>query len=266
MLIDTHCHLDAARFQQDRAETIERARRAGVQRMITIGCDVDNSYSAQAIAQKHDDIYFSAGVHPHNAAKPLGEHRPDGTDHRGWLAEIQQLALDEKCVAIGECGLDYYYDHSPRDVQKEVFLAQLQLAKHLDKPVVVHIRDAWDDAIHILKQEQNGFLRGVIHCFTGTQAQAEASLDLGFYLSIPGVVTFKNAGDLPQVVKSCPLDRLLVETDAPYLSPIPHRGKRNEPAFVKYTAQFCADLRALPLDQFIAVTGDNAQRLFGRLA
>jgi len=252
MLIDTHCHIDSQKFDGDRAAILRRARDAGVQRFITIGCDVDNSRRARGLAEIHDDVFFSAGIHPHEAEKA----------EDGFAQHLASISEHDKCVAIGECGLDYYYDHSPREQQRAVFQKQLELAAEVELPVVIHVRDAWDDCIPMLKDAQLKNT-GVIHCFTGTKEQAEASLELGYYISIPGIVTFSKAGDLPDVVVNTPQDRLLVETDSPYLAPKPHRGRRNEPAYVAHVAEKVAELRGTTVDDVHAFTGANAQRLFG---
>lgn len=250
MLIDSHCHLDARQFNDDRPMVICRARDAGVRAFLTIGCDVENSGRALGLAATHQDIYASVGVHPHEA----GKAQP------GYIDAIRNLAGHPRAKAIGECGLDYYYDHSPRDVQQDVFSSQVRLAQELGYPLVVHVRDAWDDCLRILRQEKPG--QGVIHCFTGTLEQAKASLDLGFHISIPGIVTFKKAGELPDVAKEVPDERLLIETDSPYLAPAPHRGKRNEPAFVDFVAEKVAELRGVSKKSLIDLTGMNACKLF----
>ncbi len=252
MLIDTHCHLDAKRFDEDRPEMMARARSAGVQRMVTIGCDVEGSHRALGLAKTHADVFCSAGVHPHEAEKA----------EAGFVDRLRAIAQHPKCVAIGECGLDYFYDHSPRERQAEVFAAQIRLAVELDMPLVIHVRDAWDDCLRILEDEGAAKPGGIIHCFSGSVEQAEKSLALNFYISIPGIVTFKKSGDLPTVVENCPKDRLLVETDSPYLAPAPFRGKRNEPAYVAHVAQKVADLWQTDIDDVLRVTGENAQRVF----
>ena len=251
MLIDTHCHLDAARFDSDRAAMLARARDNGVARFVTIGCDVDNSRRALGIAATHADVYASVGVHPHEAEKAAP----------GFVEDLRELSAHPRAVAVGECGLDYYYDHSPREQQQDVFRAQIALAKSLARPLVVHVRDAWEDTLRILQEE--GADRGVIHCFTAGPAEAEAALALGFYISIPGIVTFKTAGPLLEVVPTLPDDRYLVETDSPYLAPVPYRGKRNEPAFVRHVAEKVAELRGVSIDVVLEQSGANAQRLFG---
>jgi TatD DNase family protein len=259
MLIDTHTHLDAVRFDEDRAAAIARARAAGVERMINVGCDLPSSVRSLGLAQAHPDIFATVGVHPHEAA----DAPPDFDE------ALLALSKNPRCVAIGECGLDYYYEHSPREVQRAVFARQIAAARRAAKPLVLHIRasensgDAFDEAIDILEAEGARDVGGVFHCFTGTWAQGRRGLDLGFHLSMPGVVTFKTAGELPDVARKAPLDRLLVETDAPYMAPVPHRGKRNEPAFVALTAAFVAEVRAEDRLAFIEATGANARRLFG---
>ena len=253
MLIDTHCHLDTDRFDPDRAAVIARARQAGVARMITIGCDVANSERALGLACTHRDLFAAVGVHPHEAGKVA----PD------FIDAIERLSAHPRAVAIGECGLDYYYDNAPRTAQREVFVAQVRLATRVDLPLVIHVRDAWDDLLTLLRAETLRKVPGVIHCFTGTSEQAKAALELGFYLSIPGIVTFSKPGDVAAVAQSAPLDRLLIETDSPFLAPKPHRGKRNEPAYVRHVAEKVAELRNMPLDDVITATGENATRLFG---
>ncbi|HEY4219922.1 MAG TPA: TatD family hydrolase [Myxococcota bacterium] len=263
MLVDSHCHLDTDRFDPDRTATIERARAAGVARMVNVGCDLASSLRSLGLAQTHADIFATVGVHPHEA-----KDVPADFDE-----QLVALAANARCVAIGECGLDYHYDHSPRDVQRAIFARQIAVAKRARKPLVLHVRpsshgdgaghDAFDDALDILKTEGARDVGGVFHCFTGTVAQSVRALDFGFYLSLPGVVTFKSAGELPDVAKRSPRERLLVETDAPFMAPTPHRGKRNEPAFVALTAAFVADVRGEDARAFTDATGDNARRLFG---
>ncbi len=257
MLVDSHTHLDAERFDGDRAATIARARAAGVERMVNVGCDLPSSERSLGLAHTHADIFATVGIHPHEA-----KLAPDGFDDT-----LVALAADPRCVAVGECGLDYHYDLSPRDVQRAVFARQIAAALRAHKPLVLHIRpkdgrDAFDDALEILEGEGARDAGGVFHCFTGTVEQAKRALDLGFYLSMPGVVTFKSAGELPEVARMAPGDRLLVETDAPYMAPVPHRGKRNEPAFVALTAAFVAEVRGEDRRAFVEATGENACRLF----
>lgn len=221
--------------------------------MINVGCDLPSSLRSLGLAQTHADIFATVGVHPHEA-----KDAPQDFDDR-----LVELARNARCVAIGECGLDFFYDHSPRDVQRTVFARQIAAARRARKPLVLHVRDAFDEALDVLTAEDARDVGGVFHCFTGTWEQGRRALELGFYLSMPGVVTFKNAGELPEVARKSPIDRLLVETDAPYMAPVPHRGKRNEPAFVAHTAAFIAEVRGEDRLAFIEATGANARRLFG---
>ena len=244
MLIDSHCHLE------DLA-VLERARQAGVEKLINIGCDILSSKQARDFGVSQAGVYFSAGIHPHEASKV-------GAD---YISELRGLAQDPKCVGIGECGLDYYYDHSDRDSQKRVFVEQLALARELNKPLIIHVRDAYEDCLSLLIAGHPT----VIHCFSGNRQHAKAFLDLGCYLSISGIVTFKNAEELRLVVQETPLDKLLIETDAPYLAPIPHRGKPNEPAYVRLVAEKIAEIKAISVEQVIEQTGQNALELFGYL-
>jgi TatD DNase family protein len=265
MLVDTHTHLDGERFDGDRAETLARARAAGIAWMVNVGCDLPSSRRSLALAHTHADVLATVGVHPHEA-----KDAPAGFDD-----ELVRLAADPRCVAIGECGLDTHYMHSPRDVQRAVFARQIAAARRARKPLVLHLRagagdaghkDAFDEAIDILEAEGARDVGGVFHCFTGSVAQGRRGLDLGFFLSMPGVVTFAKAGALADVARMVPADRIVIETDAPYLAPVPHRGKRNEPAFVAHTAAFVAELRGERVEDFVRSTGDNAARLFGRAA
>lgn len=253
-LIDSHCHLDEPRFAADREAVIERAHSAGVTRMITIGASdgVHSNMEAVALAQRYDSVFATVGVHPHDARIVTPE----------IVEEIARLAQRPKVVAIGETGLDYYYDNSPRAVQQDVFRKFIQLARRVRLPIVIHLRDAYDDAINIMREEHAAEVGGVIHCFSGDRKAAAACLDLGFDLSFSGVVTFKNADELRAVARMVPADRFLVETDAPFLAPIPHRGKRNEPAFVIFTAERMAQVREQSLDEVAALTGANTARRF----
>ncbi len=252
MLIDTHCHLDDARYDSERAAMLMRARNADITTMITIGCDLASSQRALGIAKTHSDVMATVGIHPHESAKAPQD----------FISELKAMAIHKKCVAIGECGLDYFYDHSPRDVQQAVFRQQMRLAKEVKKTLVVHVRDAYDDCLRLFKEETMGDHKIVIHCFTGTLADAQNLLDFGCYLSISGVVTFKNSGELSEVVKQVPLNRLLIETDAPYLAPIPYRGKRNEPAFVTEVAKTIALCRDESFEEIAQQTSQNARKVF----
>jgi TatD DNase family protein len=256
MLIDTHTHLDDARYDPDREATIERARQAGLRAFVTIGCDLATSRAAVALADHHPDIYASIGVHPHEV-RHIGD---------GWYDEFRRLAEHKKVVAYGEIGLDYHYNHSPPHEQRERFREQLQLARDLRLPVIIHTREAQEDTISILKEEQGSEVGGVFHCFSGDARLAKDALDLGFYLSFSGILTFTNATMLRDIAKQTPLDRVLIETDCPYLAPVPYRGKRNEPAFVVQVAKQLAEIHPdVSLEQIEQATTDNAQRLFIKL-
>jgi TatD DNase family protein len=256
MLIDTHTHLDDARYNDDREDMIARAREAGIDAFVTIGCDLPTSQSAVALAEHHPFVYASIGVHPHEV-KLIQDH---------WYDEFRRLATHAKVVAYGEIGLDYHYNHSSPKEQRDRFREQIQLARELNLPVIIHTREAQEDTIAILKEERASEIGGVFHCFSGDAWLAKEALDLGFYLSFSGIVTFPNAAALRDIARTVPLDRLLVETDCPYLTPVPHRGKRNEPAFVSYVAQLLADLRAeepgMSVERMGSRTSANAKRLF----
>ncbi len=252
---DTHAHIDGPEFDDDRDAVIARAREAGLTHMVLIGASdgFDSNPRAVALAEQHDDMFATVGLHPHDAKLV-----DDDT-----LARIRALAASDKVVAIGETGLDYHYDQSPRDVQRDAFRAFVRMSHALDKPCVVHTREAEDDTIEILRSEDAAKCGGVIHCFTGTQKLADAAIDLGWYISFSGVLTFRNADPLRAIAKELPRDRVLVETDCPYLTPVPHRGKRNEPAFVVHTAQVIADLWETSLEEVRRITGENALAFFG---
>jgi TatD DNase family protein len=253
-LIDSHCHLDEERFAADREAVIARAHAAGVARMITIGASgsMQANYDAVALAQGHPSIFATVGIHPHEAIMVS----PTVID------EITRLAHTPRVVAIGETGLDYYYDNSPRPAQQDAFRQFTGLARRLRLPLVVHLRDAYDDAVTILRDEGAAEVGGVIHCFSGDRSAARAFLDLGFHLSFSGIVTFKNADELRAAARMTPADRLLVETDAPFLAPVPYRGKRNEPAYVVQTAAVIATERQQPIDEVAALSRVNTERLF----
>ncbi len=256
MLIDTHTHLDDTRYDSDRDAMIARAREAGVGTFITIGCDLATSRAAVGLAERYPFVYASIGVHPH-------EVRCIGDD---WYDEFRRLAQHPKVVAYGEIGLDYHYNYSPPKLQRERFREQILLARECRLPVIIHTREAQEDTIAILKEERAGDVGGVFHCFTGDAWLAKDGLDLGFYLSFSGVVTFQNAAMLRDIVKTVPMDRILIETDCPYLTPAPHRGKRNEPAYVRLVAETIAGVKSttspLGVDEIARVTSANARRLF----
>lgn len=257
LLTDTHAHLDDERFSPDRDEVIKRAREAGVKTIISVGCwNKDKGFGPLFdIARKDPDIYTALGVHPHDAK--------DATEAAYEL--IKTLATDRKnkVVAVGETGLDYYYDNSPRDIQKEVLARQIRLARELNLPVVIHSREADSDTLDILRAEGAHETGGVFHCFSGNMDFAKQALDLGFYLSFTGVVTFPKAEALREVVKKIPIEKMLVETDCPYLAPAPNRSKRNEPAFVAATAAEIARVKGLSVDDVARITTLNARDLFG---
>jgi TatD DNase family protein len=255
MLVDSHCHLDFPDFAAERGEVLARARRAGIGTFLTICTKVSEFDAVTAIAESADDIWCSVGIHPHEAASEKA------TD----AATLCELARHPKVVGIGECGLDFYYEHSPRERQADVFRAHAAAARDSRLPLIVHTRDADDETAAILVEEAGkGPLTGVIHCFTSSPQLAETALDLGFYLSFSGILTFKKADELRAIARTAPLDRILVETDAPYLAPVPMRGKRNEPSFVVHTASLLAELRGLVPAELGERTTANFFRLFGK--
>jgi len=255
MLIDSHAHIQGKEYAGEVDAVVARAREAGVATIIAVGGagEMSSNGAAVALAARCDAIYATVGMHPHDA-------KDVGTDD---LKALCELAKQPKVVAIGETGLDYYYNHSPHDVQRRVFVQFIQMARDMDLPIVVHERDAARDAAALLRSEGEGKLRGVIHCFTGDYNAARAYLDLGFYLSFTGIITFKNAESLRAVVRQVPLDRIFVETDSPYLTPVPHRGKRNEPAYVRFVAETIAALKQIDFGEVADVTSENARALFG---
>ncbi|MDI6801713.1 MAG: YchF/TatD family DNA exonuclease [Thermodesulfovibrionales bacterium] len=250
-MIDTHCHLEMKPYDNDREEVIKRATKAGLEAIITIGSDFEGCKGAVELAEKYDFVYATVGIHPHDAK--------DFND--AIFNQIKIWSKNKKVIAIGEIGLDYHYDHSPRDVQREAFKKQLYYAKDINLPAVIHSREAKKDTFQIL--EESGITKGVMHCFSGDMETAERAMAMGLYISIAGPVTFKNAAQLRDIAKAIPDDYLIVETDAPYLTPEPLRGKRNEPAFVVHTAKFIADLRGISYDDIKRITTLNAKRLFG---
>ena len=252
MLIDTHAHIDDEKFAEDRAEVIQRAIDSGVTRMINVGSDIKSSARSVKLAADYNEIYAAVGIHPQEAKTMM-------KSHDDLLASWAQLP---KVVAIGEIGLDYYYENSEREIQKKVFIRQLDLARQMHLPVSIHDRDAHGDTMAILKKEGKGII-GVIHCFSGSWEMAHDLLRKGWFIGVDGPVTFKNAAKLPEIVQQVPLDRLLVETDSPYLAPVPKRGKRNEPAYVRHVAEKIAALRNMEFEDFAKATTENARHLFG---
>lgn len=251
MLIDSHAHLDDEKFEGDRKYLIENLEKNGIELVVNVGADMESSRASVNLADTYDNIYAVVGVHPH-AAKEITESS---------LKEIENLAKNKKVVAIGEIGLDYHYDNSPRDIQKKWFKKQILLAKRLDMPIVVHTREADKDTIEILKEEREG-LRGVIHCFSSDRSQLKEYLNLGFFIALGGPVTFKKTDELKEVAKMIPIEKLLVETDAPYLAPHPYRGKRNEPMFVKQTANLIAELKGMTIEDLALQTNKNTKEIF----
>ena len=256
MFIDSHAHIETTRFDDDRETVIQRALDAGIEIIVNVG-DGDVAHDSHAAAFRLVDdysfIYTTIGVHPHEASLLDDE----------LFAKLMELSQHPKVIAWGEIGLDYYYDNSPREVQRAAFRRQLQAARERHLPVVIHTRDAEADTLVILREEWQGVQpAGIIHCFTGTRPFAEAAVELGFLISFSGVVTFKNAEDLRQTAKHLPIDKILIETDSPFLAPIPYRGKRNEPAFVVETAKTIATLRNLSVDEVGHITSENFKRLF----
>jgi TatD DNase family protein len=257
MLIDTHCHLDYPDLLADIDAVAARARAAGVRQMVTISTHVGRSESYRALSRRLAHVFWTVGTHPHNAAE-----EPDiGVDR------IIELAADERCVAIGESGLDYHYDKSPRDVQRTVFRRHIEAARITGLPLVIHARDADDHMIEILSEEsRRGAFGAILHCFSSGAKLAAVGLELGFYISFSGIITFKRSSELREIAASVPLDRLLVETDAPYLAPEPFRGKPNEPAYIVRTAEALAKVKGLDFDDMAKATTDNAMRVFHRMA
>ena len=254
MLVDSHCHLDYADYGTDRDDVMRRARLAGVSTMLTISTKLSAFPAVRAVAEQYPDVFCTVGVHPHEAAT----EGPDAD-----TAKLLALTDHPRVVGIGETGLDYYYEHAPRQAQADSFRAHIAASRASQLPLIVHTRDADDDMIAILTEEQGkGAFPGLLHCFSSARAVAEAALEQGFYVSFSGILTFKNAVAVREVAQMVPLDRLLVETDAPYLAPVPNRGRRNEPAFVAHTAQTLAELRGLTVAQLAAITTENFFRLF----
>lgn len=270
-MIDTHCHLEMDAFDKDREEVIQRAKEAGIEAIITIGSDLEGNRGGLELSQRYDFIYSAVGIHPHDA-KDFTEDIFNQI--KAWASEYQiqnanpslTLPLPRggqgkgKVVAIGEIGLDYHYDNSPREIQRDVFMQQLHYAKEVDLPVVIHSREAKKDTLEIIRK--SGVNKGVLHCFSGDREMAEKAMAIGFYISLAGPVTFKNAKKPKEIVKAIPDDYLLIETDAPYLSPEPFRGKRNEPSYLIHTARAIAEMRGITIEDLARITTLNAKRLF----
>lgn len=253
LLVDSHAHLDGSQYTDDRDATIQRAHDSGISHILTIGCDLESSAASVALATKHEKIYAAVGVHPHDASEISAES----------LQQLEKLLARPKVVALGEIGLDFYRDRSPRDVQRNAFRQQIRLARKVGKPIIVHDRDAHDEVLQILEEENAAEVGGVLHCFSGDTAMAKKCLEIGFYLSFPGTITYPKNDAAREVVKAISIDRMLIETDCPYLSPQKFRGKRNEPAYVRYTAEKVAEIKGLSIADVARITSRNCFDLFG---
>jgi TatD DNase family protein len=249
MLIDTHAHLEMLEGVPD---VIERARDSGVERIIAVSSDLPSSKSSIEISKNFPEVFAAVGIHPHEASSLNDE----------IFSEIENLAAEQKVLAIGETGLDYHYMHSPREVQIYSFRKHIELAKRVCLPLVIHVRDAHEDVLKVLREENTRDMSAVIHCFTGDYQTARQYIDEGFYISFSGVITFKNAEDIREAVRKIPSEMMVVETDSPYLAPIPFRGKRNEPAYVTYVARKIAELRGISFEEVEEQTTTNAKNLF----
>lgn len=252
MAIDSHAHLEMEQFDSDREAVIARAAAAGLTAIITVGTTIPDCEKAAEIARLHPQVYAAVGIHPHEVKEIVA----------GTFDTLRTLARQEKVVAIGEIGLDFFYDHSPQEVQLRCFAEQLDLALELDLPVIIHDREAHAETLQILRRGK-GRLRGVLHCFSGDQQMARECLKMGLHLSVAGPVTYKKADQLRAVAREIPAERLLIETDAPYLAPQPWRGKRNEPAYVVETARCLAAIRGVAFEELASQTEENACQLFG---
>ncbi|MFD2611563.1 TatD family hydrolase [Paenibacillus gansuensis] len=253
MLFDTHTHMDAVQFEEDREQAMQRALDAGVSKILNIGFNRETIPTTMKLAEQYEEVYAAVGWHPQDAV----------TMREGDLEWIEELCSHPKVVAIGEIGLDYYWDTSPKDVQQRVFREQIRLARKLNKPIVIHNRDAHHDVVTILREERAEEVGGVMHCYSGSWEIAKQCLDMNFYISFGGPVTFKNAKQPKEVLAQVPLDRLLVETDAPYLTPHPHRGKRNETGYVTLVAEAAAQIKGISYEELARITMQNGCKLFG---
>jgi TatD DNase family protein len=253
LLFDTHVHLNAEQFNEDVEEVMERAKEAGVEYMVVVGFDRPTINRALELVEKYDFLYASVGWHPVDAIDMEEED----------LQWIEELASHPKVVAIGEMGLDYHWDKSPKSVQQEVFRKQIQLAKRVNLPIIIHNREATQDIVDILREENAQEVGGIMHCFSGSAEVAQQCIDMNFYISLGGPVTFKNAKKPKEVAREIPLDNMLVETDCPFLAPHPYRGKRNEPAYVRLVAQQIAEIKEISVEEVEEITTENAKRLFG---
>jgi TatD DNase family protein len=253
MLIDTHAHLDSDLFDNDRDEVITRAREVGIERIVNIGFNRQTIPTTLQLAEEHDFIYAAIGWHPQDA----------GTMQPGDLEWIEELCKHPKVVAIGEIGLDYYWDTSAKDVQHTVFREQIRLARKIGKPIIIHNRDAHRDVLQILKEEKAEEVGGIMHCFSGSPETAMECVKMNFHISFGGPITYKNAVQPKEALARVPMDRLLIETDCPYLTPVPYRGKRNESSYVKYVAEAAAQIKQVTVDEIAQITTHNARKLLG---
>jgi TatD DNase family protein len=254
MLIDSHCHLNMLKldaYHGDLTALIQQARSVGVEHILCVATDLDNAKQVIEIAERYDDVSASVGVHPSDVA-----------DHQADIDELLRLAAHPKVIAIGETGLDYHYNDAGLDGMRQQFRDHIKVARELNKPLIIHSRDAREDTMRILDEEGAKSVAGVMHCFTESWEMAQQAMALGFYISISGIVTFKNAKEVAEVAKKVPLDRLLIETDAPFLAPVPYRGKQNEPQYVRFVAEKIAELRHIHVDDVAKATTENFKRLF----
>ncbi|WP_445361674.1 TatD family hydrolase [Microbulbifer sp. EKSA005] len=256
MLVDSHCHLDRLKldkFDGDLDAVLDLARSRGVGKFLCVGISLENADAVVEIASRHEDVVCSVGVHPLDVDSGMAD-----------VERLVEMANQPNVVALGETGLDYYYSTDTQEIQQQSFIAHLKAAGQAELPVIVHTRDAREDTIALIKEHGNTNTAGVLHCFTESWDMAKAALDLNYYISLSGIVTFKNAEELRDVARRLPLDRLLVETDSPYLAPVPYRGKPNIPAYVREVAEFIADLRGIPYEELAEITSENFFRLFPR--
>lgn len=252
MLFDTHAHYNDEKFDGDRYETIERAFKNGVKYILNVSCSLESSADSISLAHKFDYVYAAVGIHPHDV---------EGIDGSA-VSTLADFALDRKVVAIGEIGLDYYYENSPRELQRYWFAQQIRLAKRLKLPIIVHDRDAHEDTFNIIRKEEAGEVGGVFHCYSGSVEMAKELIKNNFYIAIGGAVTFKNARKVVDVAGFVPDDRLLIETDCPYITPEPYRGKRNESSYVRFVAEKIAQIRGVSVEDIGRITTENAMKLF----
>ncbi|HET7714252.1 MAG TPA: TatD family hydrolase [Bauldia sp.] len=253
MFVDSHCHLDFADFDEDRDVVVDRARAAGVETLVSINTRVRRFPALRALVDRYPRVYCTVGTHPHNAAE----------EAEVTAADLVRIAADPKVVAIGEAGLDYHYDNSPREAQRISFLRHIAAARETQLPLVIHARDADADIADILEAESGkGAFPAILHCFSSGRDLARRGIALGFYISFSGILTFKRSNELRDIAAEVPMDRLLIETDAPYLAPVPHRGHRNEPAYVVETAKVLAKIKGVPVDEFAETTTGNFYRIF----